>query len=645
MLLAGLIWAAGPAAAGNEQQAEFIKAWQSAARGNLAGLQAGMSNLQSYLLLPYLEYENLRQTRQKTKPAIIAAFLQQYSQWAFAGRLERVWLRTLGRQQRWQELLDNYRPSGDVELRCHYLSAQVKTGLTADLRSEVETLWLIGKSQHKACDPAFAWLISRHGIAPGLAWQRAQLALEGGQVQLSRYLERFMTADERLWVDRWRRLRARPARTVAEAQKWPDNEYSQAIISSTVQNLSRRDAAAAEQIWRKLSPHHSFDPATRAEIQYELALYAAVGGAADAVAQIDRVPEAATDSRLLQWRLRAGLAHGDWGVVRDSVNAMPSAVQSDTRWRYWRARALEALGDTVHADTQFRSLALEADYYGFLAADRLGLPYKICPLSLAADPESVKQFRARPGIQRALELREVALADFARSEWLKVQTSLDREGLHSAAAVAMDAGWADRSIFSMIASGDRQYYAQRFPFVYTAEVEAQAHQQQLDPAWLFGIMRSESALDETVVSAANAHGLMQLTPGTARQLTRRHNLAYRNPGQLLDGRYNIRMATHYLRDLLDTYNDSPVVTLSAYNAGPNAAEKWLKDRPAMPADIWIELIPYFETRDYVPRVLAFTAIYDWRLGNPLRRVSSRMPDIGGKLTAVSSTSQVCAAGG
>jgi soluble lytic murein transglycosylase len=306
---------------------------------------------------------------------------------------------------------------------------------------------------------------------------------------------------------------------------------------------------------------------------------------------------------------------------------------------------VEALGNAAESEAGFRALADESDYYGFLAADRLDLPYRICPVPMPDDPELVKQIKAKPGIQRALELRLVDLPDFARSEWLNVQRNLDRDGLRGAAAIAMEAGWVDRSVFSMIASGDRQFYDQRFPVIYNNEINQQAQQQQLDSAWLFGIMRSESALDENVISTANAHGLMQITPATARQLTRRHNLAYRTPSQLLDGRYNIRMGTHYLRDLLDSYDDSQVVTLSAYNAGPNAAERWLQDRPAMPADIWIELIPYFETREYVPRVLAFTAIYDWRLGNPLRRISSRMPDIGGKLAAVSSTSQVCAAGG
>ena len=645
LLLVCLVWTGVPALAGDAQRAEFIKAWDAASRGNRTGLQAGMSQLQSYLLLPYLEYEDLRQGRQQIEPARINSFLQQHQDWAFAGRLELAWLRTMGRQRRWEHLLKNHRDIADTEVRCHYVTARVMQGLTDDLRGAVESLWLSGKSQHKACDPAFDWLIATHGISADLAWQRVELAMAAGQRQLSRYLERFLPQEQRAWVGRWRQFHASPTRTMAEARKWPDNHFSQVIIRDTVKSLSRRDVDAAERLWQQLASQRSFDTEDRAEMLYDLALYSAVSGNADAVTKVDRVPVTHRDARLMQWRMRSGLAQQNWSVVMSSIEAMPAAVRADTRWRYWRTRALEALGHTAEAATDFQALAKEADYYGFLAADRLNLPYMICPAPMTVDPELVKQLMAKPGIQRALELRHVDLPDFARGEWLRVQTGLDRDSLRGAASIALAAEWPDRSVFSLIASGDRQYYDQRFPLIYPAEVEAQALQQQLDSAWLFGIMRSESALDETVISPANAHGLMQLTPGTARQLTRRYNLAYRNPDQLLDGRYNIRMGSQYVRDLMDAYDESPVITLSAYNAGPNAAERWLKDRPAMPADIWIELIPYFETRDYVARVLAFTAIYDWRLGKPLRRISSRMPDIGGTLATVSNTTQICDSGG
>ena len=134
LLLASFVWTCVPALAGDAQRAEFIKAWEAASRGNRTGLQAGMSQLQSYLLYPYLEYEDLRQGRQQTEPARINSFLKQHQDWAFAGRLELAWLRTLGRQGRWEQLLKNYRDIANTEVRCHYVTARVKQGRTDELR-------------------------------------------------------------------------------------------------------------------------------------------------------------------------------------------------------------------------------------------------------------------------------------------------------------------------------------------------------------------------------------------------------------------------------------------------------------------------------------------------------------------------------
>ena len=256
LLLAGLLGASACAHANDTQRAGFIKAWQAAARGDRSGLQAGMSQLQSYLLVPYLEYEDLRQGRRRVKPTRINSFLQQYQDWAFAGRLQVTWLRTLGRQKRWAEFLDSYEDVADTEVRCHYVSARVKQNLPDGLRPEVEKLWLHAKSQHKSCDPAFKWLVATHGISPDLARQRIELAIGAGQVRFSRYLERFLPADERAWPDRWRRLRANPSRTANEAKQWPDGPFSQTIVSKTVQYLARRDISVAERLWQQLEPHH-----------------------------------------------------------------------------------------------------------------------------------------------------------------------------------------------------------------------------------------------------------------------------------------------------------------------------------------------------------------------------------------------------
>jgi soluble lytic murein transglycosylase len=135
---------------------------------------------------------------------------------------------------------------------------------------------------------------------------------------------------------------------------------------------------------------------------------------------------------------------------------------------------------------------------------------------------------------------------------------------------------------------------------------------------------------------------MQVTPATAKSLSRKHGLSYRSSSQLLQGDVNIRFGTVYLRDLLDDFEQNPVLVSGAYNAGPNAVGRWLDSRSLDEAARWIETLPYYETRDYIPRVLTFTTLYDWRLQNPVRRITSRMPGIeSGTLSVDETTEVVC----
>ena len=228
--------------------------------------------------------------------------------------------------------------------------------------------------------------------------------------------------------------------------------------------------------------------------------------------------------------------------------------------------------------------------------------------------------------------------------------NLDRDGLRIAAALATQEDWPDMAIFALGNSGDFRWYEWRFPMGYGAVVDSYARNRKLDPSWVMGLMRSESAMAEDALSSAGARGLMQVTPDTARQLAKRHNIRYDGREQLMQAEKNIDFGTAYLRDLLDRYGENPVLAAGAYNAGPNAVDRWLKTPKAEDPAIWVETLPYFETRDYIPRVLAFTTIYDWRLQKPVTRISSRMPafdsgSMGGSLQQPETTEVVCRASG
>jgi len=311
----------------------------------------------------------------------------------------------------------------------------------------------------------------------------------------------------------------------------------------------------------------------------------------------------------------------------------PVFARHDDRWQYWLVQARIRDGQNGHVP-DLELLADKANYYGFLSADELGLAYSICPLEPAIDAAEVQNMADMEGFRRALELRKAGLDNWAMAEWSRAAGQMKTEDLDVVAALANREGWHDRAIFALGDSGDLQFYEWRFPLVWEAQIRHVSVTNTLDPAWVFGTVRSESAMVESARSSANAQGLMQLTPATARRIAKKHGLAWRGNAQLLTAAGNLPIGTAYMADLAQEFSANPVLVSGAYNAGLNIVKRWLQKRPRGEAAVWIETLPYFETRDYIPRVLAFTTLYKWRMGEPVTRISARMPDLeSGKIRA------------
>lgn len=611
-----------PAAA---QREAFSQAWQAAARGDRARFEAALPGLQDYLLYPYLRYEDLRYRRGRADPDEMATFLAAHADWAFSGALRTAWLRALAKGERWDLLLAHAGELQDTALRCQLVRARIAAGETAELVPVAQALWAVGRSQPDECDPVFHWLQARGGITPGLAWQRIGLAMEARQPRLSLYLARFLPEDERAWVDRWYQQDRSGYRQLDQALRWPGGERRRQIVDYGLRRLARSDPDRAWTLYQALQNGLDFSGDVRTGILQEIALWSAVEGAAETGERMRAVPESARDDRLLEWWARYDLAQADWPGVARTIEAMSEVARDDGRWRYWYARALQESGDGARAEELLASLAREASYHGFLAADRLGLPYTVCAEAPGVPAADLSALASAAGVERALELRRAGVKNWARNEWLGAARRLDHQGLRAAAALAVREDWPEMAIFALGDSGDWQWYEWRFPLDHVPLVDATAAALHLDTAWVMGLMRSESAMAADALSPAGAYGLMQVLPGTARQLSRAHGIPYNGHEQLLQPADNVRFGTAYLRDLLDRYGDNPVLATGAYNAGPGAVDRWLADRPARDPAIWVENLPYFETRDYIPRVLAFSTLYDWRLQRPVARISSRMP--------------------
>jgi soluble lytic murein transglycosylase len=632
------------------QREAFSRAWQAAASGDRAEFEHLFATLQDYLLYPYLQYEDFRQRRAQVDDLEMARFLSAHTDWAFRPGLEAAWLSSLARRERWDSLLTYAADASDTEVRCAYTHARIRAGQTDGLLPIAQSLWAVGRSQPEACDPVFRWLQQQDGISSGLAWQRIRLAMEAGQPRLSLYLARFLAEAERVWAERWYQMNANGYRRLDEAVRWPDGDKSRDIAEFGMLRLARSDPDRAWRVYRALEGHFLWPRDTRHGLLRQLALWSAVNGSAGTTERMQAVPDEARDDKLLEWAARHGLATGAWPDVLRAIDGMSPGTANDSRWRYWKARALTETGARGEAEELLAAVAGEAGYHGFLAADRLRLPYVVCPESPSVSSDQIEHVAGLAGFQRSLELRRAGVRNWARSEWSLAARNLEPEQLRAVAGLAVREDWPSMAIFALGNSGDQRWYEWRFPLDYGALVESNSIVMNLDPSWVMGLMRSESAMAEDALSSAGARGLMQVTPGTASQLAKRHGYSYTGPEQLMRAEDNVRFGTTYLRDLLDRFDDNPVLVSGAYNAGPNAVDRWLKSRAGIDPAIWVETLPYFETRDYIPRVFAFATLYDWRLQRPVVRVSSRMPAFdsgagGGTMQAVETTEIVCRATG
>ena len=623
-----------------QQRQTFRKAWQAVGSLRWETARQHSASLKDYPLLPYLRAEQMRIRPGSFNSDEISTYLETYANWGFASNLRTAWSRHLGDSGQYRRLLEvadshsAINNTGDAQVQCHLARAriaQVKKGQLNfaeknQLLTQVSDLWRVGKSQHKNCDPAFDWLRSENAITSELAWQRVRLAMQADNVNLARYLERFLNSNDRPWLQRWLTMANNRNSGLQQAVNWPNEARSWEIANWGLNKLSRANTEQAWQRFQKLDAVYQWPTEVRNLGLHEIAVFSALSLELSALGIIDQLPVEAQDQQVLEWRTRVALANSEWNQVLASIGRMTSTMQVDNRWKYWRARALQALGQVEPAQALWQSLATEPTYYGFLAADYLGQDYNICPANLPA--QYLINDLPRPAqMERALELYKLELIPQATREWRLATADLSHEQNLVASRLAADAGWLIQSIFTLTSEQARQHYDLRFPLAYEQLVREQASKRQLDPALIYGLMRAESAMNPRAVSPANARGLMQVTPGTARRLAAQHGRVYRGSASLLQPEINVPFGSLMLQETLTRFNQNMVDVLGAYNAGPHVVDRWHQQVRPDATDIWIETLPYFETRDYIPRVLAFSVIYDWQLNAKVTPISRHMPGL------------------
>lgn len=629
-VLLGLLGSAPAHAAEDEtdrRRALFQEAYEAGLEGNTARFEARARQLRDYVLYPYLEYARLKGRIRQAKAAEVADFLSRHEGEPLEWRLREAWLRELARRGDWRTYLEFHHPTSDVTLRCHHGVARLRTGRTDGLEDEVLALWLSGRSVVEACDPLFEWLYRTNRIDQETRFRRVALAMEAGNLGLAAWLARDLEGKHRVWYRRWRDMTARPEATLKAAARWEATDTSRRIARHGLMLLARGDdGGRAWAAWEQLDGVLAFDAQERGAIIRHLALDAATDYRADAAQRLAMVPASHVDESVHAWRARVPLRQLDWPAVLEALAALPESMQAEPRWRYWRARALEATGRLQEAYAAYAALSKEPEYYGFLAADRMGRGYRLENEPILLDAARQKALISRPAMARALELHHVGLHLSARREWHHALTGTDVADLRQAALLAERHGWHDRTVWALAQTGDRSAYELRFPFAFEPEITRRAAERSLDPAWVFALVRAESGFITDAHSPAGARGLMQLMPDTGRRLSRKLGLVWRGTAELSNPGFNVVLGTGYLADMLARFGGDMVLATAAYNAGPHRVERWIAENPPVQSEIWAETLPFYETRDYVQRVLAYTVVYDWRLDGETQPLSARLPD-------------------
>jgi soluble lytic murein transglycosylase len=366
-----------------------------------------------------------------------------------------------------------------------------------------------------------------------------------------------------------------------------------------------------------------------------LALQAARNHKPEALAWYKLADPNLLDNEQLAWKARAALRAADWEALTASIASMPPALQEDAAWRFWKARALKESGNKAAADVLLVPLSKERTFYGQLALEELGEVMSTPTVAYHASETDIGAIEKLPAVQRALILYRHGLRWESRQEWLWAIRNMDDKHLLAAAEYASRQEWYDLAINTADKTQLTHDFALRYPTPYRDQMQSYARANQLDEAWLYGLVRQESRFVTEARSGVGASGLMQLMPATAKWIAKKIGFGPYQTNMIHQLDTNIQFGTYYLRHILEVVNGQSVMATAAYNAGPGRAKRWVDDKPLEGA-IYIETIPFFETRDYVKKVMSNAQYYAQRLGTQMQTIKQRL----GTVASVSSNTAV-----
>jgi soluble lytic murein transglycosylase len=612
---------------GHQQRVLFLESKKALERGDDDLFNRNLPQLRDYPLYPYLLYWQMRRNIGAQSSATIETFLDTYRSLPITPLLRGTWLRHLAQEGRWEEFLHFYR-NGGAEMQCYRHTAQLHSGKPELAWAGARRLWLVGYSQHAACDELFRAWIEADGISHDLYWQRIELVMAQGNSGLARHLAKNLNEGDQARITLWRRIYHDPTLIEHHEQLKQDSAEHRSIIHHGLTRLARTQPEQAITLWRKIQPRYQFTTGQSDAIDRAIARNLAYNGDPRALLWFAQLPPQAMEQEDRAWAARVALRNNNWRAALAWIDAMPVTERQSTQWQYWHARISSALGDEQQAEHIYFTVSGDRGYYGFLAADQINSDYNLEHRPVEVDTAALQALKETPEMVRAHELYMLLLTTDARREWERAVARMGQQQRLVAGKLADEWKWYDTALLTLAKANYFSDLDIRFPLAHSEAVTREALSRQLNPAWVYAVARQESAMSPDARSPAGALGLMQLMPTTGKAVAKALNYPIDGSEQLLEPETNIHLGTYYLRQVLDRFDNNAVLATAAYNAGPYRVSGWFPEQGTIDADIWVESMPFRETRSYVRRVMAYTVFYEQRLDNTITRLNKRMAPIG-----------------
>ncbi|RTL51360.1 MAG: lytic transglycosylase [Rhodocyclaceae bacterium] len=587
----------------------FLAAKEAFRVGDAARLSKSLESLRGNDLEPWAEYYLLRlRLEEDGAENVFRAYLERNNGSYLAEKFRSEWLKVLGRKRQWEPFRREYSrlPQPDLETQCYAWQDRYGQGDRTAL-DEARPAWFAPAEMPDSCTPVTDALVTEKRIGLDDVWDRVRRQLDAGKLREAQAAARYLPDKQMPDGKTLNAIADKPMRHLALLSgNFESQRLGREMAIFAVGRVARQDPAEAADRLRRIESR--IGDGERAYAWGQIAMQAAKRHMPEAVSWYDLAAGANLSEEQMAWRVRAALRVLDWPAVRRAVEQMPPALAAQPDWTYWLGRAYAAQGKRDEAFALYRRISGQASFYGNLADEEMGRNVTVPPRALPPTSDELAAAAANPGLRQALALLRLDARVEGVKEWNWTLRGMDDRQLLAAAELARRNDVIDRSISAADRTRDQHDYVLRYPAPFRDQVDPRARELALDSGWIYGLIRQESRFVMSAKSGVGAKGLMQVMPATAKWVAKKIGLASYHPGQMMDTETNVTLGTNYLKLVLGSLDNHPVLACAAYNAGPGRAQKWRSDKPLEGA-IYAETIPFAETRDYVKKVMSNSAYY------------------------------------